>query len=379
MKPTRTLLFVVNDPAFFLSHRLPIALEARSRGYDVQIATGVGSSSNQIQALGFAFHELPLSRSGQNVVAELRTLAAIVGLFRRVRPDIVHLVTIKPVLYGGIAARLTGVPAVVGAVSGLGTVFLARGGAASLKRRIVKSLYRLAFGHPNIAVIFQNRDDQSTFLDGRIVDHHLTRIIPGSGIDLAQFAKKSEPQGPLKVTMASRLLHDKGVDEFVAAATIIKRRWPEVIFQLAGDIDPANRTSLTAEEYRQIETAGNVRLLGYQRDIAQLFAQSSIVVLPSYREGLPKVLVEAAAAGRAVVTTDVPGCRDAIIPNVSGLLVPVADAGSLALAIEELILSPEKRLAMGEAGTRLAQSTFAIESIVSQHLDIYSALTNRSD
>lgn len=378
LKSGPRLLFVVNDAGFFLSHRLPIAEKARQQGYDVQVATAPGKATKDIAQLGFAMHELPISRSGRHVIREIVTLAALVSLFRRVRPDIVHLVTIKPVIYGGIAARIAQVPAVVSAVSGLGTVFLARGALARLVRVVVTQLYRVAFGHPNLMVIFQNTDDRNAFVEQAIVPGGRTIVIPGSGVDLSDFPVQPEPESPVVVTMTSRLLHDKGVDEFVEAAASIRDRRPDIVFQLAGDLDPGNRTSLTREEYERIDSGGQVRLLGHRRDIAALLAKSSIVVLPSYREGLPKALVEAAAAGRAVVTTDVPGCRDAIMPGISGLLVPPGDSVALALAIESLIVDPGKRALMGMAGRQLAESTFGIDTNVKRHLAIYSTLMNRA-
>ena len=374
MTPGRLLLFVVNDAGFFLSHRLPIALKARDEGYDVQVATAPSAATADIVRLGFAFHALPLSRSGRHVASELAAFVALFRLFRRLRPDVVHLVTIKPVIYGGIAARLTRLPAVVSAVSGLGTVFLAQGAKARIVRLLVTQLYRLAFGHHNLKVIFQNEDDRASFVDQAIVPESRTTIVPGSGVDLSEFAAPPEPAGAVVVTMTSRLLHDKGVDEFVAAAIRVRSRRPEVVFQLAGSLDPGNPTSLTAEEYQRIQAEGAVRLLGHRPDIARLLAESSIIVLPSYREGLPKSLVEAAAAGRAVVTTDVPGCRDAVLPGVTGLLVPHRDAAALASAIEELAADSERRAAMGAAGRRFAEDRFSIVSIVAQHLLIYAGL-----
>lgn len=374
---SKTILFVVNDAAFFLSHRLVLAEAARDAGYKVEIATGAGPATGRIQELCFAFHELPLSRSGLNPLAELASFRALHKLFRKVRPDLVHLVTIKPVLYGGVAARLVRVPSVVAAISGLGTIFLAKGGVATLRRIAVQMVYRFALGHRNIRVVFQNPSDRETFQRFGI-DADRTVIITGSGVDLSTFPVAPEPPPPVIVTMASRLLRDKGVLEYVAAAEMVKAQLPEVIFQLAGDIDPGNPTSLTQDDCDTIARNGHVRLLGHRTDVSELFAGSHIVVLPSYREGLPKVLIEAAAAGRAVVTTDVPGCRDAIEPGRTGLLVPVRQADALAQAIEGLATDSALRQAFGRAGRALAEQQFDVRQVATQHLAIYDELIRAS-
>lgn len=374
---SKTILFVVNDAAFFLSHRLVLAEAARDAGHKVEIATGAGPATGKIQGLGFAFHELPLSRSGLNPLAEFASLGALYKLFRKVRPDLVHLVTIKPVLYGGVAARLAQVPSVVTAISGLGTIFLANGGVATLRRIAVQMAYRFSLGHRNIRVVFQNPSDRETFQRFGI-DAHKTVIITGSGVDLSQFPVVAEPPPPVTVTMASRLLRDKGVREYVAAAEMVRARLPETVFQLAGDIDPGNPTSLSQEDCDAIALSGHVRLLGHRTDVAELFSASHIAVLPSYREGLPKVLIEAAAAGRAVVTTDVPGCRDAIEPGWTGLLVPVRQADALAEAIEALATDNALRQAFGRAGRALAERQFDVRQVAAQHLAIYDELIGAS-
>ena len=375
---TRRALFVVNSPDFFLSHRLPLALAAKKEGYEVHVATMPGDAANQVIGAGLIHHKLPLTRSGTNPVNELFVFIAIFSLFRKLKPAFVHLVTIKPVLYGGLAARLVGVPGVVAAISGLGFTFIARGIKASLIRKGVLKLYRLAFGKRNLQVIFQNPEDRSRFIDSNILVAEKTKLIKGSGVDLKEFPVTKEPDGIPVVIMVSRLLRDKGVHEFVQAVRIIKQRGVKARFKLAGDIDPNNPATITKNELDMIRDEGCIELLGYQRAIPKLLAASNIVVLPSYREGLPKVLVEAAAAGRAVVTTDVPGCRDAINPNRSGLLVPVCDALALANAIHQLIEDADLRLCMGREGRALAEREFSIEKVIKAHLDIYRALESNA-
>jgi len=371
---SKTIMFVVNAPEFFLSHRLPLAISAKSAGYEVHVATASSPDVESIRAQGFTHHIIPFARSGQNPLSELKTLLQLIRLFRHIKPDLVHLITIKPVLYGGIAARIAGVRSVVSAVSGLGTVFLADSTSAKLRRWFVTRLYTAAFRQKRLAVIFQNPDDRDTLTSLGALQPTQARMIRGSGVSLADYPFVPEPAGIYVVVMAARLLRDKGVLEFVEAARLLKQRGVKVQMRLIGSPDPGNPTSVKQQVIAQWEQEDCIQLLGFRNDIANQYAAANIVCLPSYREGLPKSLVEAAACGRAVVTTDVPGCRDAITPDVTGLLVPVKDATSLADAIQKLIEKPELRKQMGQAGRALAEEAFAIEKIVDQHMNIYQEL-----
>lgn len=375
----KKILFVVNTLEFFLSHRLPLAIAAKQAGYEVHIAAASNDKAIKLQTYGFKYHMLPFSRSGQNPIYEIKTVVKLFNLFRRVKPDLVHLITIKPVLYGGIVARLSNIKAVVFAVSGLGTVFIAGSGLMPrVRRKLVTTLYAFAFLHKNMAVIFQNPDDRDKLLSLRTVDFLQTRMIRGSGVSLTSYSYLSEPDGKPVVVMAARLLRDKGVLEFVEAARLLKNRGLDIEMRLIGSPDIGNPTSVTLQELEEWERDGYIKLLGYREDISQQYAAANIVCLPSYREGLPKSLVEAAACGRAVITTDVPGCRDAIIANVTGILVPVRDAHALADAIQELLENPDKRLAMGTEGRKLAEANFSIENIVWQHMKIYEDLMHNA-
>jgi glycosyltransferase involved in cell wall biosynthesis len=368
------LLYFVNDAGFFVSHRLALAIAAKTAGYDVHVATGPGPAVSNVRAAGLEHHTVPLSRSGVHPLAELRLLTSIYHLFRAVRPDLVHLVTIKPVIYGGVLARITRVPRVVAAISGLGFVFLSSGPGARLRRLIVVRLYRIALRHPRLTMIFQNPQDRAEMLQQTGLTDADAVIVAGSGVDLSRFHTPHRAPSRPVVVMAARLLLDKGVREYVAAATHIRHSHPHVRFLLAGNEDPGNPTSITAAQLRVWHSEGNVELLGQCDDIPALFRQADIVVLPSYREGLPKVLAEAAAAQCAVVTTDVPGCRDAIIPGVTGLLVAPGDTDSLVTALEHLLSDADLRARMGAAGRDLAVRRFSLPSIVAQQLDVYEAL-----
>lgn len=372
------LLMIVNDAAFFVSHRLPVALAARAAGFDVHVAAaGSRAAAASIVAHGIPHYPLRVSRSGTNPVEEVLAFVQIAQILRRLKPDVVHLVTVKPVLYGGIAARLTGVPAVVAAISGLGDAFTTHNLRSRVLRWLVTCAYRVALSHDRLKVIFQHGSDRDTLTRITGLTRDQAVIVPGSGVDLRAYHWTHEPEGVPVVTFASRLLKSKGVYEFVAAARQLRACGVRARFQLVGDVDPGNASSVNATEVGQWRDEGAVDVLGYRDDVAEIFAASNLVVLPSYyKEGLPKVLLEAAACGRAIVTTDVPGCRDAVEPGRTALLVPPRDAGGLANAIHVLLTDSRRRRAMGLAARALAERKYDIERVVAQHLNLYRDLVN---
>jgi len=371
------LLFVVNDFGFFVSHRLAVAQGAQEAGFDVYVAAP-GEPPAELGELGLTAVRVPMSRRGANPFAEARSLWALYRLFRRVQPDLVHVVTIKPVLYGGLMARLARVPAVVSAISGLGSVFVSNGQRAGMMRRAVQAMYRLALGHPNQVVILQNSDDQAALIRSGGLQAEKAVMIRGSGVDLAQMPFLGETPGVPIIAFAARLLQQKGVEEFVVAARKLREHGVLARFWLIGDPDPGNPYSITPEQVETWAAEGVVEVLGQRSDVPDLYAQAHVVTLPSYYgEGLPKTLIEAAACGRPIVTTDHPGCRDAIEDGVTGLLVPVRDAGALADALQRLIENPEERRAMGRAGRELAEREFAIEKVLDAHMAIYDELSDR--
>lgn len=369
----RRLMMVVNNPAFFLSHRVAIALEAKQRGDEVHIATMDGPAVATINALGLRHHVIPMTRSGKNPLQELKTLWALYRLFKSVKPDVVHAVTIKPVLYGGIAARLAKVPGFLAAISGLGYIFTQE--QAGLMRSVAIRLYRLALGHPHSRVIFQNTNDRDVLLKAKVVKAGQAVLIRGSGVDLTQFSGgNTAATPPVVVLMVARLLTDKGVREYVQAARLSARHATPIVWQIAGSPDPGNPASISEAQIQEWHDQGFVHWLGERDDVAALYAKAHIAVLPSYREGLPKSLVEAAAAGLAVVTTDVPGCRDAIEAERTGVLVPPKDGVALAQAVQQLADDAERRAAYGKAARQLAEEAFDIQKIVAQHLQLYDQL-----
>lgn len=371
----KKILFLVNVDWFFISHRLPIALKAKQDGYDVHIACNFTEHYDYLSSLGFTLHSLPFDRSGSGLWHEFKTLSAIRSLLKFLKPDLVHAVTIKPVLYGGIAARISGVNNMVFAVSGLGLVFVAEGKTARIRRWFISRLYKIAFGVKNKRVIFQNPVDKQVLQNAIGLKERNCVMIKGSGADLTTYNVVAEPEGTPVVVMAARLLKEKGVYQFVDAARFLKARGIAADFQLVGEPDPGNPNTVTAAELEVWRGESIINSLGFRSDIPQVFAASNIVVLPSfYGEGLPKVLIEAAACGRAIVTTNNPGCAEAVINGVNGIIVPAKDSKALADAIEVLVTNKDLRLRMGIAGRKLAEEEFDVQSVVAKHLDIYQEL-----
>lgn len=366
----RRILFIVNVDWFFLSHRLPLALAARDAGFEVHVATMLTGFSDELEGYGFQVHALEIDRKSANPLQAIRLIRVLHTLLRSLKPSVIHLVTIKPVILGGLAARWAGVPRVVAAISGLGYVFTTRGLVAAMRRGVVAALYRLALARTGVWVIFQNGDDQALLQRYAGIKDAQAVLIRGSGVDLTSWPIHPYPEYPPLVLMASRLLVDKGVREFVAAARVL-RGYKSARFVLVGDVDPGNPTSLARAEIQDWVNEGVIEWWGQRKDMPEVLGLAHIAVLPSYREGFPKVLIEAAASGRAVVTTDVPGCRDAIIPDRSGLLVEVRNVASLVQAIQTLFDNPDRMLAMGAEGRRLAERAFDVREVVARHLAIY--------
>lgn len=366
------LLFNANVAWFLISHRLEIARAARDSGYEVHVSADIDSveEAELLEREGFRFHRVRLSRGGLSLVGDLRYLAQLSGLIDAVRPDLVHNVTVKPVVYGTVAARRRGISAVVNAVSGLGYAFTG-GESRRLLSGIVKAAYRAALHRPEVRVIFQNEDDIRTFIDAKIIEKRQAVLIRGSGVDLDAFRRTPEPPGNPVVVLPARMLRDKGVLEFAAAARMLRAGGCNAEFVLAGRADQANPAGLSALELASLQQETGVKWLGHVSDMPGLFSRSHIICLPSYREGLPKSLLEACAAGRAIVTTDVPGCREAVRNGENGLLVEPRNASALAQAIRTLVDDPALRRAMGTAGRNRAEAEFDVRAVVHATLGIY--------
>jgi glycosyltransferase involved in cell wall biosynthesis len=377
------LAFVVNTAAFFASHRLPIALHALRRGYKVDLYTGLAASptleqaaTNEISRYPITHRRIRFTSAGLNPFTEAVGIIQLTTHLRRDRPDIVHCVTPKGVLYGGLAARLARVPSFVAAVSGQGYAFT--DGDPSITRTIARVVYsataRFAFAHRNKRVIVQNADDQRSVIESHLGCAEETVLMRGSGIDLSKFVHLPiEAKQPI-VLLPARMLRDKGILEFAEAARILKSERTHWRFLLAGDADLQNLSRITQETLLDWTRSGTVEWLGHVDDMPSLYATASIVCLPSYREGMPKSLLEAAAAGCAVITTDVAGCRDAIRPGVTGDLVPVRSPIALARAIRDLINDPIRRERYARAGREFAITHFSIDDVTKQTMATYEAL-----
>ena len=371
-RPVRLLYFVTED-WYFCSHRLPLAMAARQAGYEVAVVTRVNRHAEFIEKAGLRLIPLGLSRGSHNPLADWRALVALYRILKRERPDILHNVALKPVLYGSLAARLAGVPHVVNALAGLGHIFADQDRAGRL-RRIVQLAFRfLLKGRGQIIV--QNPDDLRLLQASGAIAPGQATLIRGSGVDLERFRPTPEPDGMPVVMLASRLLWDKGVGEFVAAAERLSQAGLAARFVIVGEPDPENHSSIPLAQLLAWREAGAVEWWGKQEDMPVMLAQSHIVCLPSYYgEGVPKVLLEAAAAGRPIVTTDMPGCREVVTEGVNGLLVPARDVPALAQALGTLIQNPGQRRVMGEQGRQLAERNFSEGLVIAQTLAVYRLL-----
>lgn len=379
MPDSPLILYVVNNPAFFVSHRLPIASAAMKQGYAVHIACPDGAANSTLQSAGLTVHPLRLSRMGLQPLRELGSVISLLKLYRQLNPDLIHHITPKPNIYGGIAARLAGSRACVFAIAGMGYVFAGNNWKQGFLRPFVRGLYALALAVRNKKIIVQNDDDHALMMHIAGVKAADIELIPGSGVDLEKFIQVPEPQDTCTVVMAARLLNDKGVREFVEAARLLARKGHKARFILAGETDPGNPASVRDSQLNAWKASGIVECPGYVENVADLYARGHIVVLPSYyREGLPKSLIEAAACGRPVVTTDMPGCRDAVLPGRTGLLVPARDPEALASALETLLGDRELRVRMGTQARIWAEQKFSIDSVVERHLRIYNQLLELS-
>ena len=358
---------------------MPIAEQAIKEDYEVHLLCKITDHEAQLEYAGITVHDFSFSRSRLNPISETITFLKLYLKILEIKPDIVHLVTIKPVLYGGICARLASVHGVVSAISGLGYVF---SDSNSVRKRVLKffalHLYKLAMKHRNQRVIFQNSADKTALIRYGGVDEKKAVLIHGSGVNLNTFRVEPEKDGIPVVLMASRLLKNKGVVEFVEAAKIVKSRGVKAEFRLAGGLDTDNPESVEEMKLKLWQSEDTVHIMGQRSDMENLFAQAHVVVLPSYYgEGLPKVLAEAAASGRAIITTNMPGCRDAIIPDITGILVAPKDIIELAEAMQKLILDKQLRLMMGKNARDLAEKRFCISKVISTHIKVYDRLIEK--
>lgn len=370
----KKLLFLVTEDWYFCSHRLPPARAAQQAGYDIIVATRVGSRGADIAAEGFKLVPIAMQRRSRNPFRELAAIAQIVKIYWRERPDVVHHVALKPVLYGSLAAFIVRGPVVVNALAGMGFLFSSTSRLASVLRTVVSRLFRLLLNAGRNLLILQNPDDEAMLVNSGLVAAKRVRLIRGSGVDIQRFAVSTEVPTTPVVMLPSRMLWDKGVGEFVEAARLLRAGGSAARFVLVGTGDPENPASIAEGQLKAWRDSGVVESWGHRDDMPATLAQSHIVCLPSYREGLPKVLLEAAACGRPLVATDAPGCREIVRHGENGLLVPLRDAASLADAIGRLLADAELRHTMGQKGRRMVELEFSEAKVAQQTLAVYREL-----
>lgn len=375
-----SLFLVVNVDWFFLSHRLPIALEAKRRGFDVTVlAIEEEGKGEEIRSHDLKFIPLPSTRGGMNILEDLKLISFLAKVYKAHKPDIIHHVAIKPVIYGSIAARYSGMKNVINAISGLGSMFV-ENELVSFKTRLLKILYRYSFNYSPIKAIVQNMDDWNMLQRITRIPTENLRLVKGSGVDLNDYNFSKEPDGkPIVFLLVGRMLWDKGISEYVGAAQVLKRKYGDDIkFLLVGKNDPQNVTSIIEKQLLSWNKEGAIEWLGFRKDIKELNESCHVAVLPSYREGTPKSLLEAMAIGRPIITTDVPGCREVVSASEmsNGILVKVRDRDALVIAMEKLFLSKPQRVSMGKKGREMVERQFSLEKVLRDTFDIYAESIN---
>lgn len=367
---TRRVVVAANSAGNIVTFRQGLIRALKAGGYDpVAVAPNDPPAEERMAALGVDRVRVELNRSGLNPIADFKLLLAYRRILKRVAPLAVLGFTIKPNIYGSIAARSLGIPAIPN-VSGLGTAFLMGGPLKTL----VTAMYRFAFRRCEV-VFFQNPDDVELFVENGIVRRSQARMVPGSGIDLRHYAPSPVPAGPPTFLLIARLLRDKGIREYVEAARSLRPEFRNARFQLLGPLDPGNRSAIQQAELDRWIANGVIEYLGPREDVRPHVAAATAIVLPSYREGLPRALLEGAAMGRPLVATDVPGCREVVEHGVNGLLCEVRSADSLAEAMRSVIeMSPQSRSAMGAAARRTVEERFSEERVVEAYLAVLKPL-----
>lgn len=364
------ILYVVNVDWFFISHRLPLALEAKKRGYEVTIATTNTGRFKELESFGFKLFDLKIKRSGTNPFKELFSIIKLIKILKRVKPTVIHSVTLKMSIYCAIATRFVQITKVINAISGLGYNFTAARKTRS--QRIINALMKFAFNKRGFYFIFQNPDDLLLFQELNFENGNNFFLIKGAGVDLNKFKfQELKNRNKISFILTARMLKDKGISEFISASKIVITKYPYSSFLLVGDIDVENPASFTENELRNELAETNVDWLGHRNDILELLQESDVMVFPSYREGLPKSLIEAAAVGLPIITTDTIGCRECVDDGINGFLVPVGNSNILAQKMIELIEDPVLRQKMGKASRLKAEKEFSLDMVIEKTFELY--------
>jgi len=372
MEKSPTILYFVTEDWYFCSHRLPLALAAQKAGFRVTVVTRVQNHGETITSHGLKLVPLQLVRHSLNPLRGLLLFVRFIKILRRECPDILHNVSLKPVFYGSLAALFSRTPRVINALTGLGYLFSSRNWKARLVRPFIEFIFRRLLNRPNTKIIFQNPEDCELFIQRKLIEEDRAVLIRGSGVDMHLFTPAPEAEGPPVVLLASRMLWDKGVGVFVEAARRLAGEGVSARFVLAGGCDSGSPTAIPPAVFEKWKTEGVIEWWQHRENMTEVFNASHIVCLPTtYGEGVPKVLIEAAACGRAIIATDVPGCREIVLDRQNGILIPPGNHKALADAIRTLIDDPGLRQKMGEAGRRIALSEFSSEHVIAQTLALY--------
>ncbi|NQZ14601.1 MAG: glycosyltransferase family 4 protein [Alphaproteobacteria bacterium] len=373
------VLMVLNDIAWFWSHRQPLAQAILGRGSKLSLATAMASSDQGVKDMGVEGHDLPDHGKGLGLLFHVKIVRAIIKTIKETKPDIIHAITLRHAFYTGIATRLIKYRPTVFTVAGVGSLFTDHSLKMNIVRAIALPLLRYAFRGPNRFLIFQNPDDRNLMIKHGVVDENQTTIIRGSGVDLKEFPFTPEEQNEEPIVLfSSRLIREKGIDDFIGAARILKNKGVKARFQIAGSVYQKNPNSLSKEEMQGYHDEGVIEWLGQVSDMPSLFKEISIMALPSYYgEGVPKILLEAAAIGRPIITCDVPGCREAVNDNENGLLVSPKSPEELSEAIDKLLSDFDLRQSYGRAGRAMVEKDFHVESVVSRTLDVYDSMISK--
>jgi glycosyltransferase involved in cell wall biosynthesis len=372
------LLFLVTEDWYFCSHRLPLAAAALADGFDVVVATRVKQDRASIAAAGLRLIPLTWSRRGFNPLMELGSIWKIIQIYRREKPDVVHHVALKPVLYGSLAAWLCSVPGIVNALGGLGFIFSSETRMAKALRPLARLAFRILLNVGRSLLIVQHSDDRRQLMESAMISGSRIRIIRGAGVDVSEFVPQPEPAGVPLVMLASRLLWDKGVGEFVEAARSLLEQGVHARFVIVGQGDPENPASIPDAQLKVWMESGLVEWWGKRNDMADVLSAAHVVCLPTfYGEGVPKVLLEAAACGRPIIATDVPGCREIVRHGENGLLVPPRNVIALSEAIRRLVGAADVRRDMGLRGRKIAITEFSVDRVIQETLTIYRELLAR--
>lgn len=370
------LLFLSTEDSTFWSHRLALARKLRNLGVDVVIMTRAGEHLSRLEEEGFRVIPWSISRKSLNPFKELRSFLQVCKSYREERPDIVHHIALKPIVYGSLAARVCRWMPSANTVTGLGPVFVRANLTSRVLRALLVKVLRVCFRAKDSRVILQNEDDRALFLKAKIVPAENTTVIAGFGVNTEEFVPGPEPDGQFVVILPARMLWEKGVREFVEAAQELHKRGTSVRMVLVGAPDPNNPGCIPERQLREWAESGSVEWWGQQTEMTDVIHRSHLICLPSYREGLPRVLVEAGACGRPIVTTDAPGCSQVVRHGENGLLIPIKNSRALVDAIQSLLLNRVWRLQLGEAGRERTVAEFSEGKIARQTLDVYAELLN---